>query len=587
MYSSAISTNSISSPPPQVRALSETPEPFKITDLVQQIFHYLSLQDLGNFELVCRSHRQSTSHAWHLFQAEKGFLYDWISPPFQGNFSCVKEKRNYFLCQSLEKLMSALPKKQDIVQTSQKLRHFFEKYPIFHAFTEEISTLSQKMASVKEINGVKRVLGCSAEPCPQYKKEERIFYALFKIYNFIKSDMHVKDEVPETAPTEILNLASEVISKGATFISRLAITLIQRHRPFRHAYCDHGFRKYRPFLHVLALKAEAHHDSSGRERLFQYILQQCPLPSPTNLIERCEYLLCTKFYRNLSENEKQICTVNLNQLKEGLGTPDWWAHMRYTSTKNFELFIEAEEYLTAETIFDHHIFSQKNKLEPKILLLAIQLKIHLGKYKEATDLYDYLSKKKGTTPVKSNLDLLIKISEAYVQLKNYDKVHTYLMKYWNKQEWHEYIFVGSNNRRWEMDSMDAFQNEEFQTLIEWTIAIKGEIKDQEGAEYFRNLLQLTHINLEDTQGYLAANREWKRQGFYLKNLDFLPLLLNEKKLLVQLKAQEVLLHQLKAEKKTLLQVIIQKGSHANDLIEQLLLTSQKPNTLTAQYFKKE
>ncbi len=543
MNASGIHTNKFNSRTFQTELPSWTPEPFTMVDLVQQIFIHLSSRDLCSFELVCKGHLKSSSLAWLFFQTIKGFSYDWISPPFQTTFYCVKEKRNYFLCQQLENIMNALPiKKRELKKMSEQMQPLFRKYPIFNTFLQDISALSQKKTFVKEINNKKKRLCTSAEPCHLYKKEEFILYTIFKIYNFIISDTNVREAIPEKASREISTLASAAISQGATFISRLAITLVQHYRPiakdmiiFGGEYAEGASGKYRPFLRTLTMKAKAQEDFSGQKKLGEYIVQQYPFPDPN--LHRNKYddlilesLIFRKFYGNLSENEELCLMISLDRLKQKIAGPNLmtfgndYVQLKYLQHL-FQILVETENYEIAETLLNNK-FDEKELL-PKTLLLAIEVKMHFQKYGEANDFYNRILKKKRTF-VKDNLSFLIGMAELKFQLNDDKNAHTHLMSYWEKREWHHSIFCCSNNLAWEMDSIHAFKNEEFQTLIEWIIAIKSKLKDEEGAEYFRNVLQLTNIDLEDTQGCLAAHQEWLKYGFYDKNLEALPQLLRDK-----------------------------------------------------------
>lgn len=481
---------------------SWTPDLFKIPDLVRQIFDYLSSKELGTFELLCKSHLVSTSSAWQLLRTKKGFLYDWTSPYFPMTSSC-QEKQNYFLSQMLENFMSTLPKKRVLKKMSNQLQSFYERFPVFQTFTQDILALRDA-----KIHNFKNKIRYSAAPANRYQTE-LILHTVLNMYFFIKLSINYGRSNPlQEKPIKILNLASDAILQGATFISRLATTLAQNQPYYRahHSYYN-KFDRYRTFLRNLALKAEARGDLSGQEKLLEYAEGL----SFDN--QRLEGLLIKKSYGNLTGEEEVALASYLFDLEQ----------MPLNSSEQFTWIfthlVEAEEYEIAEKLLDRFL-KTGNKLLMNSLLLAIEVKTHFGKFEEANGFYDLIFKRQ--TSVRNNISFLIAMAELKFQLKDYEKADLYLNKYWNAKldkysntkKWHSHIFCGMNNRRWGMMTEEAYKNEEFQALIEWTIAIKDQLNDQQGVEFFRNLLQLIHLDLRDVQACVAAHRKWERQGFY-------------------------------------------------------------------------
>lgn len=196
----------------------------------------------------------------------------------------------------------------------------------------------------------------------------------------------------------------------------------------------------------------------------------------------------------------------------------------------FNYLIETEHYEIAERLLD----KKPPHLMPVTLLKAIEVKMRVKKFQEANRFYDLIFKK--NTTIKNNLSVLNGMAALKFQLEDNEKAHTYLMKYWKRKGWHSHIFSGTNSHKWAMDRADAFKNEEFKTLIEWIMAIKDKLNDQEGVEWFRNLLRLIHINLADIPAVIAAHQDWEAKGFYQQNLqpeNCLPPQLFQKTLLVQ------------------------------------------------------
>lgn len=254
------------------------PTPFGIPDIVREIFSFLSLseRDLLNFEFVCKGHLQSTSSAWHLFREKKGYLYDWDSSFFQTRFFS-EEKKNYFLCQAVEEMMGAFPRKREIKKICRQLEPLCAKFPAFQLFIRDIHYIQSRKIyfsgplprqlnphETRKIHNIKVNLPSAAPWEPSYKGEP-ILHTATALYYLVRCLYFGRAAscMPER-PKELLNLSSQVISRGATFISRLSTTLIENHKQPDRA------ERYLSFLRTLARQAEEQGDFSGRKKLAEY-----------------------------------------------------------------------------------------------------------------------------------------------------------------------------------------------------------------------------------------------------------------------------------------------------------------------------
>lgn len=522
-------TNPLSSQNIQPLVPFWAPDPFRIPEIIQQIFNHLSLNDLFNFEGAQKGHSVLTPSIWRLFGEKKGFLYHFTSPCFQSS-GWLQDKTNYLLSQAIENLMNALPKKRQIQKTFSQLQPLGEKFPLFHAFINDILAVqSQRMylqckiisddpQFKRHIHNFKGLYP-SATPLNRPYKDELLLHTLFKLYHFSKlTPFSGPNEGVFDQPKELLALSSKAISAGATFISRLSVTLIKNHKK------PHYSTRFREFLRILAQQAKEKGDHSGQEKFILWAEKVYPHAIPYRMGSlfadhipngaNTPRLLYQQHYEDeLSSEEEVQVSISLDYLKDYLKQPtpnDHWSIYRLLSL--FPFLIEIKQYELANLLIEKN-HENLIKCSPYVLLGAIKTKMHFNKLDEANHYYDIIIKK---TTLNKNLYFLNSMAKLKFQLKDYAKADTCLMKYWNKKEWHNQIIYGSKNYKWIMNTVDAFKNEELRKLMKGTIAIKEKLNDQEGANFFRNLFVLSQLNLKNVPACKVAHRKWKRERFYDK-----------------------------------------------------------------------